>query len=139
MKGRYVSAVIRSAVASRAEFRCEYCLVAEIDLVYIFQLDHIISFKHGGSSEIHNLAYACSFCNQAKGSDLGTYLPGSNRLIRLFHPRRDRWRQHFTIDDGEIIALTKIGAATVQVLELNQPDRILLRRELMAIGHYPQH
>lgn len=96
MKGRYVSNTIRLAVASRANYCCEYCLIAEADLVYVFQLDHIISLKHGGSSEIDNFAYACSSCNQAKGSDLGTYLPGSKRLIRLFHPRRDRWQQHLT-------------------------------------------
>ena len=67
-----MSAELRQTIADRAESLCEYCLIAEADTFYGDQIDHIISLKHGGSSETDNLAYACSLCNRAKGSDVGS-------------------------------------------------------------------
>ena len=134
---RQIPEMLRAAIAQRAEHRCECCRVFERDMVYRFQGDHILSRKHGGETILDNLAFACSTCNQNKGSDLGTFLPGSNRLTRLFNPRRDRWTTHFELIAGEIIPLTKIGAATVKVLDLNHPDRIILRRTLIEAGRYP--
>lgn len=134
---RHIPETLRLATAQRAGYRCEYCRVFERDMVYRFQGDHIISRKHGGETILENLAYACSTCNQNKGPDLGTYLPGSKRLVRLFNPRRDHWSMHFELNAGQIIPLTKIGAATVKVLDLNHPDRIILRRTLMDAGCYP--
>jgi hypothetical protein len=98
---------------------------------YAFHLDHIVSLKHGGKTESSNLAYSCPDCNYNKGSNLGTYL---NPLIRdfvpLFHPRIDRWTDHFREDEGVIIPLTKVGEATAKILLLNSPERIMLRRAL---------
>lgn len=42
------------------------------DTYFGCQVDHIISEKHGGATEEHNLAYACSYCNRNKGSDIGS-------------------------------------------------------------------
>jgi 5-methylcytosine-specific restriction endonuclease McrA len=133
---RYISENLRLDVALSANFRCEYCKVYEDNLFYSFQIDHIISTKHGGETLIDNLAYSCSMCNQNKGSNLGTYLPDSKRLVRLFHPRNDNWNTHFEVNEGEIIGRTRIGLATIKVLELNNPDRIILRKELMFDGRY---
>src|SRR5690606_2019134 len=99
--------------------------------------EHIISVQHGGTSTINNLANACSICNENKGTNLGTILPNSKRLIRLFNPRIDKWHNHFEIDDGMIIPKTKRGEATVKVLDFNHPDRIILRRLLIEAGRYP--
>jgi hypothetical protein len=133
----YLSEQLRSFVTNRAKSRCEYCLVHEDDMFWRFHIDHIISQKHNGTSEENNLAYCCSVCNQNKGSDLGTYLTNSQRLIRLFNPRKDKWHTHFEISEGEIIAKTKIGAATVKVLNLNDIDRIILRQTLIEDNRYP--
>jgi hypothetical protein len=94
--------------------------------------------KHGGKTGLLNLAYACSVCNQNKGSDLGTFLPNSKRLIRLFNPRKDNWATHFTLGYGEIIPKTLIAAATIKVLDINNVDRIILRQALMDEGLYPR-
>ena len=134
---RSVPNTLRTLVAKRAGFRCEYCRVHQNDMVFTFQADHIISRKHGGLTLLENLANACSVCNQNKSSDLGTYLHGSNRLTRLFNPRRDVWEKHFKAVNGEIIPLTKIGAATVKVLDLNDSDRVNLRRLFTLQGSYP--
>ena len=69
-----VSKKVRQQVAGRADFRCEYCRIKEEDSFLSFQIDHIVSKKHGGGDEIENLAYACPHCNQNKGADLTTFI-----------------------------------------------------------------
>ncbi len=132
----FIPKSIRNQIKERAEFRCEYCRVHEEDMFFSFHVDHIRSVKHGGQGTLDNLAFACSICNENKGTDLGTYLPNSKRLIRLYNPRVDKWENHFLIENGMIIPKTKRGEATVKVLDLNHPDRIILRRLLNTIGRY---
>jgi 5-methylcytosine-specific restriction endonuclease McrA len=133
---RYIPEKIRLDIALIANFRCEYCCVHEDDLFYSFQIDHIISIKHGGTSDVDNLAYSCSMCNQNKGTDLGTYLPDSKRLVRLFNPRKDSWNGHFEVQDGVFTGKTNIGLATIKVLDLNNIDRIILRQTLIEADRY---
>ena len=94
----YVSTALRRLVDARADALCEYCLVHEDDTVFGCEVDHIISEKHGGATEAENLAYACAFCNRAKGSDIGSIVQGTGTYVRFFHPRIDRWAEHFTLD-----------------------------------------
>ncbi len=124
-------------MANRAGLRCEYCLVHEDDMFFPYQVDHIISKKHRGSSDLANLALACSVCNQHKGTDIATYLIPNGPLVPLFNPRKLTWSDHFKISDGEIIALTDVGRATSLILNMNNPDRIILRKLLMQAGRYP--
>jgi 5-methylcytosine-specific restriction endonuclease McrA len=82
---RWISAELRQTIADRANHLCEYCLIAEADTFYGCEVDHIISLKHGGSSDPDNLAFACALCNRAKGSDVGSIAkPGD--FIRFFNP-----------------------------------------------------
>ncbi|MCA9419050.1 MAG: HNH endonuclease, partial [Candidatus Omnitrophica bacterium] len=67
----YVSPELRQSVKSRANSVCEYCLIHEEDTFLGCQVDHIIAEKHGGSTVVENLAYACTFCNRFKGTDVG--------------------------------------------------------------------
>ena len=126
--------ILRKAIIRRANSCCEYCHIGDIDSYYGFQVDHIISIKHGGKTLFMNLAYACPDCNRYKGSDLGTYLDDTLNLVRLFHPRIDIWDEHFETDNsGLITALTDIGAATLKVLSINHPDRIIERQLLWRL------
>jgi len=129
---------IRKRVAERAGHRCEYCLVPERFLATTFHIDHIRSIKHGGATALENLAYACPHCNQKKGTDVATFLDeGSEQTIRIFNPRKDNWENHFEVANGEVLPKTAIGAASVQVLEMNQPDRLIFRQALAEAGYYP--
>jgi hypothetical protein len=128
---------LRRDVASRAKYRCEYCRRLETDSFIRYQSDHIISRKHGGKTTLENLAHSCPICNNAKGSDLSTILNDENQLIRLFHPRKDNWFEHFEVSDGIILAKTYIGEATIKLLKLNEIDRILERLDLIEAGLYP--
>jgi hypothetical protein len=125
---------LRALVALRAENRCEYCHIRQVDLEYTFHLDHIISLKHGGSTIELNLALACPDCNYNKGANIGTFLfPPDRRFTPLFHPRIDRWEEHFEIIEGLISPLTPVGEATARILMFNTPERIILRRELAIL------
>ena len=121
----------KTFVAERANYKCEYCLISEKLSFYKFQIEHIISLKHGGSNKKENLAYCCPECNYSKGTDVGTYI--SNKLTRFFNPRLDIWNDHFDLKNGEIIAITDIGEATVASLKFNQIDRLIFREQLISL------
>lgn len=133
----YVSEFLRRSIASRAQGRCEYCLIREDDTDLGLQVEHIISEKHGGPTTGENLAMACVFCNRFKGTDIGSLSPKSGQLIRFFNPRTDRWLDHFAIDGLEIVPLTEIGSVTIKVLRINHPERLLERKLLQLAGRYP--
>ena len=133
----YISPETRQIVANCANFVCEYCLIAEADAYFRFQVEHIISRKHGGSSELENLALACVFCNRYKGSDIASLIPESNELVRFFNPRINRWREHFRFNGVVIEPLTAIGEATVRILQMNHDDQLLERQVLSRRGRYP--
>ncbi len=132
-----VSPATRKFVFQRAFYICEYCLLHESDSYFPLQVEHIISQKHKGSDEIVNLACACSICNRAKGSDLSTVLHPNLEVVRLFRPRNDRWLDHFEISGNLFLPKTNIGQATVQILELNAPEKIEERAVLIKKGRFP--
>ena len=135
---RSVKPAMRNAVATRARFRCEYCLRHEDDAIQSHHVDHIISEKHDGETALDNLAYSCNLCNWMKGSDVAAYDASSRMLIPLFNPRTDRWNEHFGLQFGEIVPLTSVGEATVRLLKLNAPQRIAEREWLTSHGRYPR-
>jgi hypothetical protein len=133
---RWLSAELRQTIADRANQLCEYCLIAEADTFYGCQVDHIISLKHGGSSDLGNLAYACALCNRAKGSDVGS-ISRTGEFIRFFNPRTDRWAEHFRLDGAAIQPLTPVGEVTARILGFNDSARLHEREELIRFGIYP--
>lgn len=125
---RYIADSMRQAVAERADYRCEYCQIHRDDAFYSFQIDHIISLKHGGETFLDNLALSCLPCNLNKSSDIGTILLPRKIFIRLFNPRIDPWGEHFSIESGKIYPKSSIGEATIKVLKMNEIERIIERQ-----------
>ncbi len=129
---RYIPETLRRLVAVRANFRCEYCRLRELDSFFSYHNEHIVSMKHGGLTVAENLAYACQICNYTKGSDIATFLHDITTPIRFFNPRTDNWNDHFEADvSGEILPKTLIGEATIKILDINHPDSIIERREMI--------
>jgi hypothetical protein len=124
---RYISENMRQFVAQRANFCCEYCLISEIEVFYSFEIDHIISLKHGGKTLPDNLAFSCFPCNNSKGSDVGTVLLPILEFVRFFNQRMDKHNEHFDVENGVFYAKTSIGDATIKILNLNDIDRIIER------------
>ena len=135
--GNDITEVLRSEVARRAHHHCEYCLIHEDDIAFRPHIDHIVSRKHGGLSDIENLAYACALCNRSKGSDLASINGRGDEIVRMFHPRHDRWADHFQLDGCSIRAISEVGAATSELLKFNAPERLAERSLLQSLGSYP--
>ena len=133
---RWISAEFRQTVADRANLLCEYCLIAEVDTFYGCEVDHIISLKHGGSSEADNLAYACALCNRAKGSDIGS-VSTTGDFTRFFNPRTDRWSENFRLERAVIQPLTPAGEVTARIFGFNDSARLHEREEMIRFGKYP--
>lgn len=132
-----ISREMREAVAKRAGGVCEYCLMSEEDGYFRFQIEHIVSRKHGGASELENLAFACVFCNRHKGSDIASLSPDGKQLVPLYNPRIDRWSEHFRLEGVLVKPLTPGGEATVRILKINHDDQVLERITLHRQGRYP--
>lgn len=127
---RYIPEEVRRLVAERANYYCEYCGIHRSDAFFGFQIDHVISLKHGGTTLIENLAYSCFPCNNNKGSDIGSMLLPDQTFIRLFNPRTDTWAEHFEIKQGVFIAKTLEAEATIKILKINDKNRVLERNVL---------
>ncbi|BAY10398.1 HNH endonuclease [Calothrix sp. NIES-2098] len=136
MSSPYISVELRRLVIDRSDSVCEYCLFPETDGL-MFQVDHIISVKHGGSTTADNLCYACIFCNLQKGSDLGSINWQTGELVRFFNPRRDFWGEHFQLNEAVIQPITDIGEVTARILDFNNDERIIERQALIVAGQYP--
>ncbi|MEB3295673.1 MAG: HNH endonuclease [Synechococcales bacterium] len=134
MSKSYISATLRRQVYDRANACCEYCLMPEFAVLVSHEVDHVIAEKHGGQTELENLALACTSCNKHKGSDLASIDPLDGEIIRLFKPRHDRWDEHFRLSVGEIVPLTAIGRVTVRLLQLNRSERLTIRKVLEEAG-----
>ena len=76
----------------------------------------------------------CAVCNRFKGSDIASIDPETGQLTPLFHPRVDLWDDHYQVRNGEIVALTAKGRATVRLLRMNRPARIRERQLLQLPG-----
>lgn len=70
-------------------------------------------------------------------SDLTSLDPLTGEIIRLFHPRRDKWTDYFRLNGAIIEPVTDVGRVTVKLLQLNRTDRIAERKLLIALERYP--
>ena len=111
MSRTYISRELRRLVVERAGNLCEYCFIPDTVGVS-FQIDHIISEKHGGSTT-------------------------DGELARFFNPRRDFWEEHFRLDEAAIQPITEIGEVTVRIFDFNNDERIIERQALMEVNRYP--
>ena len=133
-----ISSQQRRIIYERAGNCCEYCRIAEDDRYVSYEIDHIVSLKHGGSDDDENLCLACVPCNRSKGAEVAAIDPESGEATRLFNPRQQDWDEHFLINsDCSLMGLTPEGRATVMVLRLNEEQRVEQRYGESLLGNYP--
>ncbi|RCJ39613.1 HNH endonuclease [Nostoc minutum NIES-26] len=137
MTSNSISTELRKLVINRASGRCEYCLIHQDYSIYTHEVDHIIAIKHGGETSSENLALSCLSCNRHKGSDFATIDYITKEIVKLFNPRCQIWDEHFYFEGAKIEVKTQIGQATVRLLQLNLPNRVLQRQVLMNQQKYP--
>jgi len=102
-----------------------------------FQIEHIVPRKHHGGDDADNLALACFACNNHKGTNLSGIDTPTGAMTRLFHPRQDKWEEHFEWQEAMLVGRTRIGRATVDVLAINLSYRSELRMALIEEGVFP--
>jgi hypothetical protein len=139
MSEKHIPAELRRLVVDRGQHCCEYCRTQARYSADSFTVDHIIPRSLGGLTTADNLALCCHGCNQHKSKRTAASDPVTDALVRLFHPRQQRWEAHFAWNDDFILmlGLTPTGRVTIAALQLNRPGLVNLRRVLYAIGEHP--
>lgn len=132
-----VDAALTSEVRRRANGVCEYCRMPQSAQRVHFSIDHILARKHGGATDLGNLALCCLNCNCHKGPNVAGIDPLTGQLTPLFNPRREDWAEHFSWRGAELVGLTAVGRTTVEVLVINDPGYVSLRASLIAEGIFP--
>jgi hypothetical protein len=99
-------------------------------------IDHIRARKHRGPSDIANLCWSCAQCNATKGPNVAAHDPTTDTLVPLFNPRIDVWDEHFVWRGARLVGRTPIGRATIDVLRINDANRVAHRRLLMQAGAF---
>ena len=130
---------LRDNVASAAGYCCGYCRTPEALVGFRLTIEHIIPEARGGKRVEENLWVSCHACNEFKGAQIQGKDLLSGKIIRLFHPRRQQWQDHFqwSADGTEILGLTACGRATVTALQLNRPELIGARSLWVQVGWWP--
>jgi hypothetical protein len=124
-------------VIKRADDRCEYCQLEQARQEATFHIDHIVPISAGGPAEADNLALACVSCSLRKGAREFIAESESGQRVRLFHPRKDVWSDHFEWHGPELIGRTATGRATIAALRLNRELIVAIREEEMLQGRHP--
>lgn len=139
MARRYVTSEERQVVANRAQNCCEYCKSQVQYSTASFVIEHVIPVSKGGKTDLENLAFACSGCNAHKYNKTEATDPTDGKSVPLFHPRQDRWNEHFawSRDYTKIIGITPKGRATIKALFLNRAGLVNIRGVLCLSGKHP--
>jgi HNH endonuclease len=131
-----VNQKFRQSIVQRAQGCCEYCLYPQVETAIRHHIDHVIAKQHGGLDTEENLCLCCAVCNRYKGPNLSSVDPQTQRVTQLFHPRKQSWAEHFTLDEERIVGLSPEGTATVFLLQFNHEERLIERRMLVAMGYF---
>ncbi len=139
MAERRSTAEEKRYVEQRAQGCCEYCRSQLRFAMQPFSVEHIEPRSREGGWSVENLAFSCQGCNNHKYTKTEGPDPITGQVVPLFHPRRQRWSDHFgrSADCTQVIGLTPNGRATVEALHLNRPGLVNLRRVLFAAGEHP--
>jgi hypothetical protein len=118
--------------------RCAYCLLAELVAggQENFELDHFRPRAKFPDRivDFYNLYYACHPCNHIKGDSW----PSPQLLekgIRLVDLCEDDFEEHFREDNaGRWVALSLPGQYTLDLLRLNRPHLVEVRKLVRELG-----
>jgi hypothetical protein len=127
------------AVARRAGHRCEYCRAPEAVFNFPFEVEHIIPTSRGGADDEENRCLACRACNLRESDRLTCRDDLTQAEVPLFHPREQRWADHFQVDheSGEIRGVTPTGRETVACLDLNHALQLTARQLWIRLRMFP--
>ena len=119
-------------------FACAYCTISEMEASGIgFQIDHFQPTACGGSDVYDNLMYSCSTCNNRKRD----YWPKAATQEAILKVDIDVPDEHLAADEADleqVVHLTKKGATTIAVVDLNRQAMRVVRRNRRRLGYSRQ-
>ena len=135
----YISAVLKAKIRRKFYDACAYCHSPENLMGVIFEIDHIIPLVEGGKTHEENLCLCCPTCNRYKATHVAAIDQLTNKLYALFHPVSEKWDDHFywSNDATILIGKTAIGRATIELLKINRPILVDLRKYWIELGMHP--
>jgi hypothetical protein len=135
----YLPEGLRLRIEMADHRQCCYCLTSEVNSGIPMTYDHIEPRSKGGDNSCGNICLACRSCNEFKGNLTQALDPITAELVPLFHPRRQKWSEHFiwSADGTSIEGLTVVGRATIVALRMNHPVIIAARRRWVSSGWHP--
>jgi HNH endonuclease len=136
----YLPVELVRRVREAARHRCGYCLSPQRLVMARLEVEHVIPRARGGTDDEANLWLSCPLCNRHKSDRTHAIDPETGEEVPLFHPRGQRWSEHFRwSEDGlRILGLTPIGRATVGALHLDSdPDALVVRSYWVLAGWHP--
>lgn len=135
----YIPVDLQRRIRERFENCCAYCQTAEHLTATTFEIEHIVPRSAGGETSYENLCLACPMCNRYKSDADSAIDPETGHAVRLFHPHRDRWADHFAwSDDATLLTgLSPTGRATLQALKINRSAMIRVRLMWVMMNEHP--
>lgn len=113
--------LLRRRLIEADDHCCAYCQTCAATTGQPLTLDHILPRVQGGQTTFDNLCFACRQCNEFKGAQTSGVDPLTGERTPLFHPRLQRWEEHFAWDGSgsQLLGLTATGRATIVTLNMN--------------------
>ncbi len=130
--------LVRRVEAARQ--RCGYCLSPQRLVMARLEVEHVIPIARGGTDDESNLWLSCPLCNRHKSDRTHAIDPETGAEVPLFHPRDQRWSEHFrwSSDGLRVTGLTPTGRATVAALHLDDDaDALIVRSYWVLAGWHP--
>lgn len=139
MTRAYIPRSLRQRLVVEFRGQCAYCHTSTAITGARLVIDHIIPESTGGQTAWENLCLACHSCNEFKGAKVESEDPFTGETVPLFHPRTQRWNEHFCWgeDGSKVIGRTPVGRATVAALNMNNLEIVESRRRWALVGWHP--
>ncbi len=134
-----VPAILAERVRAADRDTCCYCCTTVANSGMPLSFDHVEPRSLGGPTTFENVCQSCRPCNEFKSDTRHAEDPLTGERVKLFHPRRQSWRDHFawSADASKIEGLTSTGRATVVALRLNRQALVAARRRWWMVGWHP--
>jgi len=87
---------LRAQIDATDRRSCCYCLTSEAVSGIPLTYDHITPASRGGLTTLDNVCLAFRACNELKTNTIRAVDPLTQESVRLFHPRQQRWQDHFS-------------------------------------------
>lgn len=134
-----ISEPLRLSIAQQFKSRCAYCQTQQQISGVRLTVDHIVPEALGGKTEKNNLCLACWDCNLYKATRIAAFDGVTQKSVRLFHPQKQSWREHFnwSPDGSLIVDKTSVGRISISALRMNRAELILSRKLWTVVGWHP--